>query len=458
MRIRDARLRRATGRPLVHRSRFVPRARAADGRTLRHEAGPIRGCSFGTTGKAAGMPCDRSRRIANLRKKECRPCRAGQTHSMREMGEGVRPVSRLSSDGPTPGYMPSRFAPFPRATGRAFPPRDAPPRPERSRPVSPAMIFGEGLGPEKSCSMGVRVHVRQPSNSGALFLHIPKTGGTWVEHTLGQIGIEIDQAETIEGVTYRHAPLPMIRKEFRFTFTFVRHPLSWYESWWKFQAGLWRVFEPEVWHPQSVLERCESDDFKEFIRLWSRPEPGLREPDVRVVHRPAGPRLRAVRRPPGEPGRGPDRCPDDPGLRGQRRGDPWDLPRQREREAAWRARVGSRPAAQGPGTRGRRHPPILRGHARAPPAGRLRESRRGRVDGLTPGIRLRSRWHRPSGDGHPGGTGLLGSPSRTWAAASGPASPLGSVGASRGGPARRPAGRSAVYWPTSRGLLPDLAA
>jgi hypothetical protein len=110
--------------------------------------------------------------------------------------------------------------------------------------------------------------------SRALFLHIPKTGGSWVEHTLEQIGIEIDPVDTISGVTYRHSPLPMVRGEYSSVFTFVRHPLSWYESWWKFQAGIWTVFEPGVWHPQRVLERCQSDDFNEFIRLAIEHEPG----------------------------------------------------------------------------------------------------------------------------------------------------------------------------------------
>lgn len=107
----------------------------------------------------------------------------------------------------------------------------------------------------------------------ALFLHIPKTGGTWVEMVLPALGIPTTLPATIDGVTYRHSPLPMLRDPFPFVFTFVRHPLSWYESWWKFQAGSWTVFEPGNWHPQRCLERCRSDDFSEFIRLCIKHEP-----------------------------------------------------------------------------------------------------------------------------------------------------------------------------------------
>jgi hypothetical protein len=110
--------------------------------------------------------------------------------------------------------------------------------------------------------------------SRSLFLHIPKTGGTWVEYLLPRLGIETSVPETVPGVTYRHSPQPMLSREYPFVFTFVRHPLSWYESWWKFQAGTWTVFEPGVWHPQRCLECCRSDDFSEFIRLCIEHEPG----------------------------------------------------------------------------------------------------------------------------------------------------------------------------------------
>ena len=108
----------------------------------------------------------------------------------------------------------------------------------------------------------------------ALFLHIPKTGGTWVEHALPAAGVAVETAPAIDGVTFRHAIPSQLKQQYAFTFTFVRHPLSWYESWWKFQAGHWDQFEPGVWHPQRGLESCRADDFSEFIRLCLEREPG----------------------------------------------------------------------------------------------------------------------------------------------------------------------------------------
>jgi hypothetical protein len=107
----------------------------------------------------------------------------------------------------------------------------------------------------------------------ALFHHIPKVGGVWIEEALPASGVRTEYAKAISTVTWRHPLLVHLTRSFRFVFTFVRHPLGWYESWWKSQASLWIKYEPGVWHPQRELECCESDDFSEFVRRCIEREP-----------------------------------------------------------------------------------------------------------------------------------------------------------------------------------------
>ena len=110
--------------------------------------------------------------------------------------------------------------------------------------------------------------------SKSLFLHIPKTGGTWVEETLKASGVKAEYAKAVDGVTWRHSLVSQYTENYDFIFAFVRHPLSWYESWWKMQTSLnWTEWEPEVWHPQRVLGKCASNNFSEFIELCIEREP-----------------------------------------------------------------------------------------------------------------------------------------------------------------------------------------
>lgn len=112
------------------------------------------------------------------------------------------------------------------------------------------------------------------TQSGALFVHIPKTGGTWVANVLNRLGIANESAPHVPAASVRHAIPEQFVGRYKFRFTFVRHPLAWYESWWKFQAGVWRQFEVGVWHPQRVLEPCADNDFSQFIRNCLVQEPG----------------------------------------------------------------------------------------------------------------------------------------------------------------------------------------
>lgn len=133
---------------------------------------------------------------------------------------------------------------------------------------------------------------------GAVFLHVPKTGGNWVTAALRDAGL-------VSGsLGHKHATMdrllaPMnhhkssLRAHFRisrikraltpkpFMFCFVRHPLTWYESWFKYMSQPsrnWRSWGDENdlfdWHPNAVLNDCGSDDFNQFVRNVIAKRPG----------------------------------------------------------------------------------------------------------------------------------------------------------------------------------------
>ena len=86
--------------------------------------------------------------------------------------------------------------------------------------------------------------------NGAVFLHIPKTGGNWVTTILRELNL------IKENIAHKHADInhffaPPSRgrkaimkyaahrmlyppKEKPYMFCFVRNPLNWYESWFKY--------------------------------------------------------------------------------------------------------------------------------------------------------------------------------------------------------------------------------
>lgn len=118
--------------------------------------------------------------------------------------------------------------------------------------------------------------------SGAVFLHIPKTGGNLVTSVLRESGLVRAQ------LGHKHADMsrllvpadgrvskPVLFLEMRrimtalrpkpFLFCFVRHPLKWYESWFKYKAQParnWRTWGSERelldWHPAAPLSSTSS--------------------------------------------------------------------------------------------------------------------------------------------------------------------------------------------------------
>jgi len=59
-----------------------------------------------------------------------------------------------------------------------------------------------------------------------------------VERALERCRIATEQAAVVSTATIRHGLLGHFTRTPSFSFTFVRHPLSWYESWWTYQSGV----------------------------------------------------------------------------------------------------------------------------------------------------------------------------------------------------------------------------
>ena len=135
--------------------------------------------------------------------------------------------------------------------------------------------------------------------NGVLFLHIPKTGGTWVTKVLREAGLvrcsighrhaNLDQllAPGFQGVgrkvEYLYKRGLFLKTHPRpFTFCFVRHPLDWYESFYlyKNQPSLnWEQDGEEHnvhrWHPNAVLNGLgEGKEFNEFMTAVMDRHPG----------------------------------------------------------------------------------------------------------------------------------------------------------------------------------------
>ena len=113
-------------------------------------------------------------------------------------------------------------------------------------------------------------------DTNALFLHIPKTGGLFVEAALKAAGIRMDPWPRVrDRMSARHAPVWAHLRDYDFVFAFVRHPLAWFESWWRFQqAKNWQQWEPGYWHPQRCLEPFARLPFPEYVEQILKHQPG----------------------------------------------------------------------------------------------------------------------------------------------------------------------------------------
>jgi hypothetical protein len=123
----------------------------------------------------------------------------------------------------------------------------------------------------------------------AVFLHVPKTGGSWVTSILERQGLierrfaqghaDMDRAMRWFGRPWWRNRRPT------FIFCFVRNPLTWYESWFRYMSHPernWMHFGQggndvhpiqRAW-PHSLLNDCAAQDFNEFVERAVRLHPG----------------------------------------------------------------------------------------------------------------------------------------------------------------------------------------
>jgi Sulfotransferase family len=100
-------------------------------------------------------------------------------------------------------------------------------------------------------------------NDRIVFIHVPKTGGTWVTRAMRAAGVELEKVGSVH-----HVPLNEIDVGTRLAFGFVREPLSWYGSVWNFR------------HERRTDQRGPLDEwvyrpFPDFILKVMRNRPGF---------------------------------------------------------------------------------------------------------------------------------------------------------------------------------------
>jgi len=110
----------------------------------------------------------------------------------------------------------------------------------------------------------------------ALFLHIPKCGGFWVEQALIGTGVPIqfirhpdDPSSNDRHALIDHCPYA------HYVFVVERDVCSWYESFWKYTANRTHSWDSRPWHPIYPLLQCKHADFNEFIMRCVKYQPGF---------------------------------------------------------------------------------------------------------------------------------------------------------------------------------------
>lgn len=113
------------------------------------------------------------------------------------------------------------------------------------------------------------------ANEKIIFYHIPKTGGVWINHVMrdlgfGCCGVSNKKTGHPFGLKREHATYEVIDdkyKENKTSFCFVRHPIEWYKSFWRYR------FLSEGQHKNKFgrydfrfpIDICYDNDFEIFL-------------------------------------------------------------------------------------------------------------------------------------------------------------------------------------------------
>jgi hypothetical protein len=98
----------------------------------------------------------------------------------------------------------------------------------------------------------------------AVFLHVPKTGGSWVKAAVLRAGLQFEEY-LVDGDI--HGDLSYCPFRSRFLFAFVREPCSLYQSYWRYKARA-------GWDERNPFDvDCAAPTFEGFVENVVRLEP-----------------------------------------------------------------------------------------------------------------------------------------------------------------------------------------
>ncbi|WP_299293974.1 hypothetical protein [uncultured Tateyamaria sp.] len=104
-------------------------------------------------------------------------------------------------------------------------------------------------------------------NTNSLLLLPPKAGSVWLRAVLVESKVfhVILGPEELRG----HGRLALYGREFSAIGAFVRHPISWYHSYWRYRS------KNSTWDERWIIDAdCASSSFEEFLQLVCSEHPG----------------------------------------------------------------------------------------------------------------------------------------------------------------------------------------